>query len=79
MKQYNIYVTNKVGVHDPAGRATSEALADMAFEKVIDLRIGKLIKMQCMDDVSLDEVAEMCEKLLVNPVMEDYQIEEVLG
>ena len=45
-------------------------------EPLSDMRIGKLIELQ-MKDYSEARVKEMCDKLLANPVIEDYQIEVV--
>ncbi|MCL2631795.1 MAG: phosphoribosylformylglycinamidine synthase subunit PurS [Coriobacteriia bacterium] len=76
MKRFNIYVTSKPVIYDPAGKAAENALARMNFEGVERLRIGKFIEMECADEVSLADVEAMCDRLLANPVIEDYRIEE---
>ena len=76
MKEYQIFVTAKQGIYDPAGKTTKSALDSLGYKGVNDLKIGKFIQMQCEDGVSLDTVTEMCEKLLVNPIIEDFRIEE---
>lgn len=74
MKQYQIYVTGKEGIFDPAGAQAKSALANLGFEGVCDVRIGKFIELEVEDAVTEAQVQEMCEKLLANPVIEDYRI-----
>ena len=75
MKRYNIYVTAKQGIFDPAGATVKNALDNLGFTSVEDVKIGKYIQLDMTDGVSSDDVVEMCEKLLANPVIEDYRIE----
>ena len=72
-----VLVTPKVGVLDPEGRAVQRALEDLGYAQVRDAQIGKLITLEL--DVEDPErvrelVREMCEKLLANPVIEQYEI-----
>jgi phosphoribosylformylglycinamidine synthase len=76
MKNYQIFVTGKQGIFDPAGKTAQNALDNLGYEGVTDLKIGKFIQMSCDDNVSLATVTEMCEKLLANPIIEDFRIEE---
>jgi phosphoribosylformylglycinamidine synthase len=76
MRSYRIYVTGKPGIFDPAGKASENALANLGYDGVASLRIGKFIEMQCDDAVSVAEVEEMCARLLANPVIEEFRIEE---
>ncbi len=72
----NIYLKN--GVLDPQGKATHHALTSMNFNGVTDVRIGKQIVLQLKTDNKEEaekEVKEMCEALLANTVIEDYDIE----
>jgi phosphoribosylformylglycinamidine synthase len=75
MKKYQIFVTGKQGIFDPSGKTSQNALANLGNEGVEDLKIGKFIQMTCDDSVSLELVTEMCEKLLANPIIEDFRIE----
>ena len=75
MKKYNVYVTAKQGIFDPAGTTVKNALDNLGFVGVTDVKIGKYLQLDVADDVSYDDVATMCEKLLANPVIEDYRIE----
>lgn len=83
MTKVNVYVTLRESVVDPQGIATKDALQGMGFEEVENVRIGKLIELEIAGSaIEIDErVKEMCEKLLVNKVIEDYRYEigEVSG
>jgi len=78
MARYEIYVTYKQGIFDPPGATAERALANLGYEGVNSVKIGKFIRLDA--DADLSAVTEMCEKLLANPVIEDYRIvEEVEG
>ncbi|MDI3481734.1 MAG: phosphoribosylformylglycinamidine synthase subunit PurS [Tepidanaerobacteraceae bacterium] len=73
-----IHVRFKSGVLDPQGTAVKGALKQLGFENVVDVRVGKLIevKLNVEDEKDAkDEIKSMCEKLLANPVIEDYSFE----
>jgi phosphoribosylformylglycinamidine synthase subunit PurS len=74
----SIYVSPKKGVLDPAGQAALGALRSLGFGEVADVQIGKYIILS-LDDVESGKVEarvqEMCERLLANPIIEDYRIE----
>ncbi len=76
MKRYNIYVTAKQGIFNPAGATAKNALDNLGFAGVEDVKVGKYLQLSVADNVSSADVAEMCEKLLANPVIEDYRIED---
>lgn len=76
MKHYEIFVTSKEGIFDPAGEASKTALGNLGYTGVNGVRIGKFIQLETEDSVTREHVAEMCEKLLTNPVIEDYEIKE---
>ena len=72
----NVYLKN--GVLDPQGKAAHHALDSLGFEGVNDVRIGKQIIMDidANDKAEAEaKVKEMCETLLANTVIEDYNIE----
>lgn len=75
MARYEIFVTYKTGIFDPPGATAERALANLGHEGVESVQIGKYIRLA--GDVSLEAVTEMCEKLLANPVIEDFRIETV--
>ena len=68
-------------VLDPQGTAVRQSLNSLSFQEVDDVRIGKYMELTLgKGDRDVEEaVTEMCEKLLVNTVIEDYryEIEEV--
>ena len=73
-----IYVTLKHGIHDPQGHAIQQSLTTLGFDSVDDVRMGKLLEVTLQEtDQSKAEasVKAMCEKLLSNPVIEDYRYE----
>ena len=72
----NVYLKN--GVLDPQGKAAHHALDSLGFEGVNDVRIGKQIIMDIDAKDKADaeaKVTQMCETLLANTVIEDYNIE----
>ncbi len=72
-----IYITLKNGVLDPQGKAIENALGQLGFDGVNSVRQGKLIEMDLADtDASAAELRlqEMCEKLLANTVIENFDI-----
>ncbi|WP_306016775.1 phosphoribosylformylglycinamidine synthase subunit PurS [Oceanicaulis sp. MMSF_3324] len=73
-----IHVYLKPGVLDPQGQAVSNSLNHLGFDEVAGVRQGKLIEID-LNTADAEEahsrVAEMCDKLLANPVIENYDIE----
>lgn len=67
-----VLITPKQGILDPQGKAVERALPTLGFESVSDVRVGRMVELQFSDRAELDE---LCEKLLVNPLIEDYIIE----
>ena len=70
----------KPGVLDPQGRAIARALEGLGFQGVGEARQGKVIEIEIAEDDPVrvrEDVAAMCERLLANPVVEDYVIELV--
>ncbi len=69
-----VHVTLKNGVLDPQGKAIHHALESLGFDGVNDVRQGKLIELDLDDNVTDEQVEEMCRKLLANMVIEDFEI-----
>ncbi len=70
----------KEGVLDPQGKAVHHALSSLHFDEVKDVRVGKQIILQLDDEdeqKASNRVKEMCEELLANTVIENYEIEIV--
>ena len=72
-----VHVMLKDGVLDPQGEAVRHALGAMGFGGVEGVRQGKVIELDLAPGTTEATVAEMCEKLLANPVIEDFRYEIV--
>jgi phosphoribosylformylglycinamidine synthase PurS subunit len=68
-----VLVRPKAGILDPQGQAVERALPALGFEGVGNVHVGRLIELDVADPARLPE---MCEKLLANPLIEDYEIVE---
>lgn len=83
MYKVKVYVTLRESVLDPQGAAVKGSLQTMGYKAVEDVRIGRYMELAVhKSDRDIDEVVkEMCEKLLTNPVIEDYryEVEEVVA
>ena len=82
MKTYTfeVLVTLKEGLADPQGKAVESALPSLGWTNVRHVRVGKHIKLdvEAADEASaLEQVRDMADRLLSNPVIEDYQVLEV--
>jgi phosphoribosylformylglycinamidine synthase len=73
-----ITITLKNGVLDPQGKAIEGALHALGFAEVANVRQGKLIELElpAADRAAAhNQLEDMCEKLLANTVIENYNIE----
>jgi phosphoribosylformylglycinamidine synthase len=61
----------KAGILDPQGRAVERALPALGFTGVSNVHVGRLVELDVDDAEQLDA---MCQKLLANPLIEDYEI-----
>jgi phosphoribosylformylglycinamidine synthase subunit PurS len=68
-----VLIRPKEGILDPQGQAVEQALPALGFSGVRNVHVGRLIELD-VDDPS--EVPEMCERLLANPLIEDYEVVE---
>ncbi|MDQ5825936.1 MAG: phosphoribosylformylglycinamidine synthase subunit PurS [Chloroflexota bacterium] len=71
----NVYVTLKPVVNDPPGLSIRDALHNLGYAQVSAVRSGKYIRlhMEAADEASAREAVDaMCQRLLANPVIEDY-------
>ena len=66
-----VLVRPKAGILDPQGQAVERALPALGFEGVANVHVGRLVELD-VDDAS--RLPEMCEKLLANPLIEDFEI-----
>lgn len=76
MTTVRVYVTLKPSLLDSAGRTVTASLQKLGFDELHDARIGKMIELQ-LESYDEARVKEMCDRLLANPVIENYRIEAV--
>jgi len=73
-----VHIMLKKGVLDPQGKAIGQALHGLGFDEVGEVRQGKVIEIDLPgaadEEAARASLAEMCEKLLANPVIEDYKV-----
>jgi phosphoribosylformylglycinamidine synthase PurS subunit len=67
-----VLIRPKAGILDPQGQAVERALPALGFGGVENVHVGRLVELD-VDDPS--QVGEMCERLLANPLIEDYEIQ----
>jgi phosphoribosylformylglycinamidine synthase len=73
-----VVVTLKPSVLDPQGQAVGRALGSLGFDEVQGVRLGKIIELELGEKDrarAKERLTAMCEKLLANPVIEQYRIE----
>ena len=75
-----VHITPRRGILDPQGRAVTDALHTLGFGAVHDVHVGRhiVVEMDAADRPAAERTTrDMCEKLLANPVIEDYEIAAV--
>jgi phosphoribosylformylglycinamidine synthase subunit PurS len=73
-----IFISFKEGVLDPQGKAVERSLHSLGYREVRDVRMGKYLEIELeasSRDAAEARIGEMCDKLLANPVIEDYRFE----
>jgi len=73
-----VHVTLKTGVLDPQGKAIGHALESLGFKGIGEVRQGKVIELELEETdpyKARAQVDQMCEKLLANTVIENYDVE----
>lgn len=74
MPRVRVFVTLKPSLLDSAGRTVADSLRKLGYEEVEDCRMGKLIELS-LDNADEGRIKEMCDRLLANPVIENYKVE----
>jgi phosphoribosylformylglycinamidine synthase len=72
-----VHIRRRPDIADPQGTTVARALRDLGYESVGKVRINRTIELEVQGsdpDAVAAEVQTMCEKLLANPVMEDYEV-----
>jgi phosphoribosylformylglycinamidine synthase len=70
----------RAGLRDPAGQAVEQALAALGFEGASEVHLGKAVEIRLEGSSPTDvetRARAMCERLLANPVTEDFTVEVV--
>jgi phosphoribosylformylglycinamidine synthase subunit PurS len=67
-----VLIRPKEGILDPQGQAVERALPALGFRPAQHVHVGRLVELDVEDTAQLDE---MCQKLLANPLIEDYEVE----
>jgi phosphoribosylformylglycinamidine synthase subunit PurS len=73
-----IFVSLRSGVLDPQGKAIERSLHMLGYGEVRDVRTGKYLEIKleaASREAAESRIREMCDKLLANPVIEDYRFE----
>ena len=73
-----IFVSLKNGVLDPQGKAVQQSLHTLGYKEVQDVRVGKFVEFDIhasSREVAEARIREMCDKLLANPVIENFHYE----
>jgi phosphoribosylformylglycinamidine synthase subunit PurS len=71
-----VLIRPKAGILDPQGAAVERALPALGFAGAGDVHVGRLIELDVEDPAQL---RPMCERLLANPLVEDYEIQLLDG
>ena len=74
MPKAKITISLKPTVLDAQGAVVKNALHSLGFDSVEDVRIGKYVEVDVSPEVDEPQVREMCQKLLANPIIEQYSI-----
>jgi phosphoribosylformylglycinamidine synthase len=69
-----VLIRPKAGILDPQGVAVERALPALGFDGAANVHVGRLVELDVEDASQLEE---MCQKLLANPLIEDYEIQTV--
>jgi phosphoribosylformylglycinamidine synthase len=67
-----VLIRPKEGILDPQGQAVEQALPALGFDGVRNVHVGRLIELDVEDPADLPA---MCERLLANPLIEDYEVD----
>jgi phosphoribosylformylglycinamidine synthase len=71
-----VLIRPKEGILDPQGQAVERALPALGYEGVTNVHVGRMVELDVAGDGDVStRVAEMCEKLLANPLIESYEVE----
>jgi phosphoribosylformylglycinamidine synthase len=66
-----VLIRPKEGILDPVGQTVEGALPALGFDGVSNVHVGRMVELDVEDE---SQVPAMCERLLANPLIEDYEI-----
>jgi phosphoribosylformylglycinamidine synthase len=78
--RFRIQITRRPGIADPEGTTTAHALQELGFKEVTGVSFGRdiIVELDADDEgAAMTRVLEMCDRLLANPVIEDYTVERI--
>ncbi len=78
--KFSVTVTLKKDVLDPQGKVVQNTLQNMGMDTLSGIRQGKYFEIEVKDDdqeIAKKKVEDMCQKLLVNLIIEDYKINKL--
>ena len=78
MFEVEVRITLKKAIADPQGLTVKDALKSLGFASVSEVRMGKLLNIKLDAESEEDakkKAKKMCEKLLANPIIEDFSVE----
>jgi phosphoribosylformylglycinamidine synthase len=78
--RFRIQITRRPGIADPEGTTTAHALQELGFKEVTGVTFGRdiVVELDADDEgAAMARVLEMCDRLLANPVIEDYTVERI--
>ena len=67
-----VLIRPKEGILDPQGQAVERALPALGFEGIEHVHVGRMVELDIDDAAQLDR---LCEQLLANTLIEDYEVE----
>ena len=68
-----VLIRPKEGILDPQGQTVERALPALGFDGVSNVHVGRMVELTIEDESRLPEI---CEQLLTNPLIEDYELED---
>ena len=78
--RFRVQITRRPGIADPEGTTTAHALQELGFKEVTGVSFGRdiVVELDADDEgAAMTRVLEMCDRLLANPVIEDYRVERI--
>lgn len=70
--EVRVLIKPKEGILDAQGKAVEQALPALGFAGIEHVRVGRIVELVAQDE---GQIEDLCEKLLANPLIEDYEIE----